>query len=70
VAFREVILESRSIFYNLSKSWLSHNQRSNAVFFVRKPYENLRLLDKIWTRENMQVFELISILEKDGEQDF
>ena len=32
--------------------------------------ENLRLLDKIWTGENMQVLELISILEKDGEGNF
>ncbi|MDZ8070658.1 MAG: hypothetical protein RMY64_34465 [Nostoc sp. DedQUE08] len=32
--------------------------------------ENLRLLDKVWTGENMRVFELISILEKDGERDF
>ncbi|MEH2028275.1 MAG: hypothetical protein V7K67_01085 [Nostoc sp.] len=32
--------------------------------------ENLRLLDQVWTGENMRVFELISILEKDSEQDF
>ncbi|MHC5863356.1 hypothetical protein, partial [Nostoc sp.] len=32
--------------------------------------ENLRLLDKVWTGENMRVFELISILEKDDERDF
>ncbi|MFW9262848.1 hypothetical protein [Nostoc sp. CALU 546] len=32
--------------------------------------ENLRLLDKVWTGENMRVFELIDILEKDGERDF
>ncbi|MBW4429923.1 MAG: hypothetical protein KME50_37650 [Nostoc desertorum CM1-VF14] len=32
--------------------------------------ENLRLLDKVWTGENMRVFELISILEKDGERNF
>lgn len=32
--------------------------------------ENLRLLDKVWTGENMRVFELISILEKDGKQNF
>ena len=32
--------------------------------------ENLRLLDQVWTGENMQVLELISILEKDGERDF
>ncbi|MDZ8140103.1 MAG: hypothetical protein RM049_33245 [Nostoc sp. DedQUE04] len=37
-------------------------------FFVRNPYKNLRLLDQVWTGENMQVFELISILEKDGER--
>ncbi|MFN6488320.1 MULTISPECIES: hypothetical protein [unclassified Nostoc] len=30
--------------------------------------ENLRLLDQVWTGENMRVFELISILEKDDEQ--
>lgn len=32
--------------------------------------ENLRLLDQVWTGENMRVFELISILEKDGGRDF
>ncbi|ODG97984.1 hypothetical protein A4S05_00790 [Nostoc sp. KVJ20] len=32
--------------------------------------ENLRLLDQVWTGENMRVFELISILEKDGERNF
>ncbi|OYE00033.1 hypothetical protein [Nostoc sp. 'Peltigera membranacea cyanobiont' 232] len=32
--------------------------------------ENLRLLDKVWTGENMRVFELIAILEKDGEGNF
>ncbi|MHC5863353.1 MAG: hypothetical protein ACYTXM_42310, partial [Nostoc sp.] len=32
--------------------------------------ENLRLLDQVWTGENMRVFELISILEKDSERDF
>ncbi|NEU82583.1 hypothetical protein G1O98_26945 [Nostoc sp. UIC10630] len=30
--------------------------------------ENLLLLDQVWTGENMRVFELISILEKDDEQ--
>jgi hypothetical protein len=32
--------------------------------------ENLRLLDQVWTGENMRVFELISICEKDGERNF
>jgi len=32
--------------------------------------ENLRLLDQVWTGENMRVFELISILEKDDERKF
>ncbi|QFS52374.1 hypothetical protein [Nostoc sphaeroides] len=32
--------------------------------------ENLRLLDQVWTGENMRVFELISILEKDDERNF
>ncbi|MBD2520750.1 hypothetical protein H6G93_38625 [Nostoc sp. FACHB-973] len=32
--------------------------------------ENLQLLDKVWTGENIRVLELISILEKDGERDF
>ncbi|MHC5862596.1 hypothetical protein [Nostoc sp.] len=32
--------------------------------------ENLRLLDKVWTGENMRVLELIAILERDGELDF
>ena len=32
--------------------------------------ENLLLLDQVWTGENMRVFELISILEKDDERKF
>ncbi|MBE8992654.1 hypothetical protein IQ275_37205, partial [Nostoc sp. LEGE 12450] len=32
--------------------------------------ENLRLLEQVWTGENMRVFELISILEKDSEGNF
>ncbi|MCC5655350.1 hypothetical protein LC609_37595 [Nostoc sp. XA013] len=30
--------------------------------------ENLRLLDQVWTGENMRVLELIAMLEKNGEQ--